>query len=94
MDPNAYSLVLDTTKDSPSDVFVMAANSERAFALCDTHNGGVWTLQVQSPEDVWLDTDVEIDSTTGPLAFFIPPGSICRFSGGTTGARIWVTDRG
>lgn len=94
MSPNKWSLVLDTTDDSPGPEFIMSAPSERAFLMCDTHTGGTWTMENESPEGTWLETDIEIDSTTGPYVFYMPPGSVCRFTGGTTGARIWVTDRG
>ena len=86
------SLVLDTTDASPSDKFLLAGG--RTFFKCDTHTGGTWALQSQSPEDVWEATDVEIDSTVAELGFTARPGMICRLHGGATGARVWVSRRG
>ena len=86
------SLVLDTTDASPSGTFVLAGGT--TFIKCDTHTGGTWTLQSQSPAGVWEATDVTIDSTVAEHGFTARPGMICRLNGGTTGARMWVSRRG
>lgn len=82
-------LVLSAAKATPGNSFTLAGGI--TYAHCDTHNGGTWTLQVQSPGNVWTDTDVEFDGV-GLQKFDTPQGQLCRFAGGMTGARIYCTN--
>lgn len=82
-------LVLSASKASPGNSFTLAGGV--AFAHCDTHNGGTWALEVQSPGGVWTDADVEFTGV-GIQRFYTHQGALCRFSGGTTGARIYCTN--
>ena len=82
-------LVLSAAKASPGNSFTLAGGI--TYAHCDTHTGGTWTLQVQSPGGVWTDTDVEFDGV-GLQSFDTPQGQLCRFAGGATGARIYSTN--
>ena len=62
----------------------------RQQVLLDTHAGGVWTLQVKSPGDVWIDTDIAF-SDMGVKAFWGSPELEYRLSGGTVGTRAYAT---
>ena len=84
-------LVLDTTDATPGPEFRLLGGDDNAmFAHCDTHTGGTWTLQVKSPAGVWTDTDAEFDGT-GLQVFDMPRPAVCRWVGGSTGARIYCT---
>ena len=82
-------LVLSAAKASPGNSFTLAGGI--TYAHCDTHTGGTWTLQIQSPGGVWTDVDPEFTGT-GILKFDTHQGALCRFAGGSTGARIYCTN--
>ena len=79
-------LVLDTTDASPGPEFTVAGGW--CHAICDTHTGGTWTLEVLSLGGIWVaDDSVEFDGVD-VLQFRPASGQLCRFAGGDTGARI------
>ena len=80
-------LVLSAAKATPGNSFTVAGGW--CFAVCDTHTGGTWTLQMQSQGGVWLDIDTVAFDETGVIQFRVPTGALCRFAGGSTGARIY-----
>ena len=80
-------LVLSATDATPGNGFTLAGGW--SFAICDTHTGGTWMLQVQSPGEVWVDIDTVAFDEAGMIQFRTPAGQLCRFAGGTTGARIY-----
>ena len=82
--------VLDVGDASPGPMFVMYGGRDSVL-MCDTYVGGSWNLQTESPEGVWLDTDVKVTGLAGGTHFFCWAGMRCRFAGGSTGARIYVT---
>ena len=83
-------LVLDTTDASPGPEFTVAGGWH--WAECDTHVGGTWTLQVQSAGGVWIEADDVEFSGMDILRFQLYAGALCRFNGGSTGARIYCTN--
>ena len=83
-------VVLDTADATPGDAFQLQSGGYQ-YALCDTHVGGTWTLQLQSPGGVWIDTDLEF-AAVGVQSFDVPhSGGNFRFSGGMMGAKIYCT---
>ena len=81
-------LMLDTG-DSVSDEFLSPGGI--IFAHCDTHAGGTWVLQLKSPGDEWTDADDVSFADVDILQFRVPQGALCRFNGGSAGARIYVS---
>ena len=83
-------LILDTTDADNSAQFL--SNGGICFAICDTHAGGTWTLQIQSPGDEWVDSSNVLFTSKDVFQFRVPQGLECRFNGGTTGARIYINN--
>ena len=80
--------VLSEGDASPGGTFTLSGGIQ--YAHCDLHTGGTWTLQVQSPGGVWTDAGGSFDAV-GIKKFETHTGALCRWAGGTTGARIWST---
>ena len=83
-----WKQVLETTQDSPSDEFVSL--SGQMHAVCDVHNGGDWTLEFKAPSGNWVEIDDVVFDDEDSYRFFPPQGATMRFTGGTTGASIYV----
>ena len=83
----AWTLILDTTDASPSAEFT--AGSGQPSVFCDIHAGATWTLEYHSPGGEWIAQDTDI-TDTGWQRFYAPLGITCRFTGGTTGDRLYV----
>lgn len=86
-------LVLDLTDAGPSAAF--SSSGGVSYAFCDTHTGGTWTLQIESPGGNWIDMEGDggVEFTdTGLLGFRLHQGASIRFNGGTTGARIYASN--
>ena len=81
--------VLDITDDNTGSEFTLAGGW--AWAHCDTHTGGTWTLQVKSPGEVWTDADDVAFTGVDIIRFQMYPGALCRFHGGSSGGRIYCT---
>ena len=82
--------VLDTTQDSPSNEFTSRGGI--LFAMCDRHAGGTWVLEVLSAGETWVGADDVSFSDVDILQFRTPVGMRCRFVGGDTGGRIYVSN--
>ena len=93
-------MILDTTDTSPGSVFMVRGGAptytgpqdilSRQQVLVDTHTGGTWTLQVESPEGIWVDTDITFDDV-GVKAYWATQELKYRLNGGAPGARAWST---
>lgn len=58
--------------------------------ILDSHAGGTWTLQVESPGGNWIDTDVTWTDDGIKTTFKQTQGLRYRITGGTAGARAWT----
>ena len=65
------------------------ATGGNSTILVDTHAGGVWTLQVESPGGVWIDSDISFTGT-GIQDLTTVAGLSYRLNGGMTGARAFA----
>ena len=74
--------------ESESDPFNFPADGAGKILL-DGHQGGTWTLQIQSPLGNWLDTDITF-SENGGSPDIIPFRLSYRLTGGTVGAQAWI----
>ena len=85
--------ILTTTQATNSDTF--RGSGGKAIGFCTIHNGGSWVLQIKAPEaNSWVSlTDVSFTKTDA-LQFIVPQGNTFRFSGGSTGAEIYVQGGG
>ena len=64
--------------------------SAGASILLSDHAGGTWTLQIESPSGVWVDTDLTFTEDGGEPLLILPLSY--RLSGGSAGAKAWVFD--
>ena len=62
----------------------------RQEILVDLHVGGTWTLQIESPGGIWIDTDITFVDV-GVKALWVTQSARYRLTGGVPGARAYVT---
>ena len=77
-----------TATQTTGDAFGMAGGWQ--LVMVEPHQGGVWALQSQSPNGVWIDTDITF-SARGEKAVLTTPSHAYRFHGGTVGAKAYAT---
>ena len=81
--------ILSTT-DASGDAF--AATGGHTTVLLDTFvEGNPWILQVESPNKVWVNTDI-VFTGVGIQDFTTVAGLSYRLSGGAMGARAYVSE--
>lgn len=81
-------LILDSDETTSS---VFTAHSQWGFVI-GAHAGGTWQSEIQTPDGDWVvlnDTDYTRSGAWVAPGF---PGAPLRFTGGTQGAKIWLTD--
>ena len=59
--------------------------------ILTAHAGGTWKLQAQAPDETWVDTNITFtdDDIYSDLAF--EQNLKYRLTGGTTGAKAWIS---
>ena len=64
------------------------------FILLSAHAGGVWKLQVKSPDDEWVDADGDAGIEfieSGYKSWYCDVDAEYRLTGGTAGAKAWIS---
>ena len=69
---------------------VWTAGGGLGLIVLDSHAGGTWTLQIESPGGEWVATDVTFDDDGIKAGFVTAIGLRYRLAGGTAGARAWA----
>ena len=59
--------------------------------LLDTHKGGTWVLQQESPIGNWIDSDLTFDDS-GTKIYLLSAAYQYRLTGGMVGAQAWIAD--
>lgn len=82
-------MVLDTS-DSVSLLF--QGNGGVSWLFCAEHNGGSWSMQARKPDGSgWVALDDLSITKEDVIRWHSINGVTFRFSGGTVGARIYVS---
>ena len=84
-------LILDTTDVSSLE---FTTTSDIFWVVISRHAGGTWNSEMQDPDGTWIIVNDSDFSGNGAWAIPGVPGGRFRFSGGTLGAKIWVTGGG
>ena len=56
------------------------------------HAGGTWTLQAESPDGDWVDTNVTFTADGIQSNIIFEQGISYRLNGGSAGAKAWVSE--
>ena len=75
-----------------SDEFPAGGNRYSATVMLTAHAGGTWTLQVQAPDDTWINTNVTFTSNDIFSDVIFERGLNYRLTGGSVGATAWVSE--
>ena len=75
--------------DTVSETFASAGT--RMTLLIDTHAGGVWQLERNTPLGNWVAVSGLELSANGEWNFWTGQGAEYRLAGGTVGAHAWIT---
>ena len=80
--------ILSITQTISEEFQLPGGNS---FITLAVHSGGTWKLQMKTPDDEWIAFDDVIFAAAGQKAFVSVFGPMYRVTGGTVGAKAWIS---
>lgn len=81
-----------TAAQAIGDEFDTTGNLAFGSIILSGHAGGTWTLQVQDPDDTWIDTDITWTSDGIKSGLGFARSLKYRLNGGSVGAKAWVSE--
>ena len=82
---------LDITQ-ATSEAHEAAGTRYSGTIFLTDHAGGTWTLQAQSPDGDWVDTNVTFKDNGIQSSIIFEQGIHYRLAGGTVGAKAWISE--
>ena len=86
----SLNLILSDTQTT-SDTHEAAGGRYSGTVFLTGHAGGTWTLQAESPDGDWIATNVTFTADGIQSNIIFEEGVRYRLTGGTVGAKAWIS---
>ena len=75
-----------------SDEYTAVGSSRDVTLILTGHAGGEWEFQIEAPDGTWVGTGVSFTANGVESGIVLARGQKYRLTGGTAGAKAWVSD--